>query len=227
MSRDRRLRMSVQLRRLTEDLNIIQTLADQPTLTATELKQKFDTAGNKIKDYINSLLLDDIEDAFGELEDAIEEAIQTIQEFIDNLTAEDISYDNTTSGMTATNVQDAIDELKGITNNLNSSIGSTNTNVGKKTIYSDFQILGAGATPTITPLQDYSGTITINKSGFFPIGIVGMNFLRTFADMQLLRWEMTSASSGRAVVTYRILNADNTRTLTPTVWANVLWVKER
>lgn len=46
---------------LTDDLNIIQALDDEPNdvggLTAQELKAKFDTASNLIKTYINSVLL--------------------------------------------------------------------------------------------------------------------------------------------------------------------------
>jgi hypothetical protein len=49
------------LTKLTEDLNIHQSLPDQPTLATNELKQKFDEAGNKIKDYINSILTPEIQ----------------------------------------------------------------------------------------------------------------------------------------------------------------------
>lgn len=49
--------MSINLPNLTEDLNIIQSVDDQPTLTSSELKERFDEAGNKIKDYINNVLI--------------------------------------------------------------------------------------------------------------------------------------------------------------------------
>lgn len=41
---------------LTDNLNIISQLPDQPELSADALKEKFDEAGNTIKDYINGLL---------------------------------------------------------------------------------------------------------------------------------------------------------------------------
>ena len=44
------------LPKLTENLNIHQSLEDQPTLSSSELKVKFDEAGNKIKEYINNHL---------------------------------------------------------------------------------------------------------------------------------------------------------------------------
>lgn len=51
--------------RLTEDLNIISKLADEPNdvggLTAAELKAEFDKAGNAVKDWINTVLLPSLE----------------------------------------------------------------------------------------------------------------------------------------------------------------------
>lgn len=47
--------------KLTENLNIHQSLPDQPTMTAEELKQEWDKAPNLIKDYINNLLIDGVE----------------------------------------------------------------------------------------------------------------------------------------------------------------------
>ena len=49
------------LTKLTENLNIIQSLADKPTETATQLKQKFDEAANDIKTYINGTLTDEVD----------------------------------------------------------------------------------------------------------------------------------------------------------------------
>lgn len=51
------------LRKLLENLNIIQALPDKPTNTATELKQQFDLSGNKIKTYINETLTEDLDSA--------------------------------------------------------------------------------------------------------------------------------------------------------------------
>lgn len=52
------------LTKLTDNLNVIQTLSDKPTQTASELKQKFDEAGNKIKGYINNTLTGEIDTKF-------------------------------------------------------------------------------------------------------------------------------------------------------------------
>jgi hypothetical protein len=52
--------MSINLTKLTEDLNIIQSLNDTPTESASELKAKFDEAGNTIKTFINDTLIEEI-----------------------------------------------------------------------------------------------------------------------------------------------------------------------
>lgn len=49
------------LSKLTTNLNNISSLPDKPTLQSDELKQEFDKAGNSIKDYINDILLAEIE----------------------------------------------------------------------------------------------------------------------------------------------------------------------
>ncbi len=55
------------LTKLTTNLNNIQALHDRPNtsdgLTADELKERFDRAGNDIKSYINNTLTDEIDTA--------------------------------------------------------------------------------------------------------------------------------------------------------------------
>lgn len=50
------------IEKLEDDLNIISALDDKPSMDATELKKKFDEAGNIIKDYINEKLIKQIEE---------------------------------------------------------------------------------------------------------------------------------------------------------------------
>lgn len=49
------------LTKFTESTNIISELDDQPSLTATELKAKFDEVGGKIKTYLNNTLTTETE----------------------------------------------------------------------------------------------------------------------------------------------------------------------
>ena len=57
------------LTKLTTNLNNIQALHDKPNtadgLTADGLKEKFDQAGNDIKDYINNTLTPELDTALG------------------------------------------------------------------------------------------------------------------------------------------------------------------
>lgn len=57
--------------KLTENLNVHQSLPDQPTMTAEELKQEWDKAPNLIKDYINNLLIDGVEKEIGNMTSAM------------------------------------------------------------------------------------------------------------------------------------------------------------
>ncbi len=56
------------LTKLTKNLNHIQGLSDRPNtadgLTSSKLKEKFDQAGNDIKDFINESLIPELDDSF-------------------------------------------------------------------------------------------------------------------------------------------------------------------
>lgn len=222
--------MSVQLTKFTEDMNKVSSLADQPTITSTALKAKFDEGGQKIKEYLNGTLVEEVQDTFQDLEGEIQDALEQIQALLDDLTAENISYDNTSSGMTADDVQEAIDELKGITNTLSTSIGSVDTTAGKKTVYSDFTITTGYRSDNLsgtTSSADHTLTCAITNNGYFPIAIAGFHYVKGNFNSELLRYELTTQANGRAVVTYK-LRLNNTQVTTNnTVYFNILWVKVR
>lgn len=71
--------MSIQLPTFTTDVNIHQSLADQPTMTATELKQAWDSPASAIKTYLNNTLIPAIEtelEALSDIADTVSSAIQ-------------------------------------------------------------------------------------------------------------------------------------------------------
>lgn len=113
---------------LTTDLNAHQNLPDQPTATAQELKIAWDKPANDIKTYINNTLLPDVTSGVNSvLSDAkayTDSAVGAI-----SLTAENISYDNDTSGLTADDIQGAIDEVKTITATNASAISTLETSL--------------------------------------------------------------------------------------------------
>lgn len=60
-----------------EDVNAHQNLPDQPTLSSAELKQAWDKPANDIKNYINNILVDGIQDAIDQVTGSIDTALTT------------------------------------------------------------------------------------------------------------------------------------------------------
>lgn len=57
--------MKLSIERLEDNLNIHQSLPNQPALDAQELKREFDKAANIIKDFINDILLPKLDEIDG------------------------------------------------------------------------------------------------------------------------------------------------------------------
>ena len=49
--------------KISKDMGIITVLQDTPSLTASELKGKFDEGGKALKEFLNNTLIPEIEDA--------------------------------------------------------------------------------------------------------------------------------------------------------------------
>lgn len=87
---------------LTENLNIISSLPDKPTLQSNELKNEFDKAGNLIKEFINDTLL-----------------IEVTEEILKNKTTVEnsLSSDSTSRALSSAQgkaLKTLIDELEGV-----------------------------------------------------------------------------------------------------------------
>lgn len=215
------------MRQLETNLNYISSLPDDPAMTTTALKQEFDKAGNVIKTFINEELEEDITTDIASCLATAKDYTDTSVGAID-LNADNINYDNTTSGLEATNTQDAIDEV----------VTTTSAAEASKTEYSDFET----STHSSGTLDNGHGgyatkTISITKSGYYPLGIVGfkstgtkvvtgggqINMGATLAEINL-----TSASSGSGEITGKTYCADNASdTYKSTFTVDVLWVKVR
>jgi len=101
------------LTELTANLNIHQSLPDKPALTADELKEEFDKAGNLIKEYLNDILLSELNGIITSLQSkdiSIEGTISSLQRIVGEATTN------------VSNIQTSI-------NNINNSI----TNIQNKT----------------------------------------------------------------------------------------------
>lgn len=66
------------LTKLEDNLNIIQSLPNKPTLEADELKRKFDEGSNKIKEYINNILTKEAEELVENSKTDIEDNLTSI-----------------------------------------------------------------------------------------------------------------------------------------------------
>ncbi len=75
---------------LENNLNILQSLPNKPTLSAEDLKEEFDKAPNIIKDYINNTLLQAIENL-------IQNSINSSKTSLEN----SLTSTSTTKGLTA------------------------------------------------------------------------------------------------------------------------------
>lgn len=121
--------------------------------------------------------------------DELEQAIEDVKQ--GNLTASDVGYDNTTSGLTADDVQKAIDELKttmdGLTFVLDTAVASNTKNSGN---------IGAMTTTT--------QTITVSKAGYKVTGLGGV--ASSNSDFRLVSAYLSSISDGSAVVTLKYFN---------------------
>ena len=108
------------LTELTQNLNAIQSLPDQPTLTADELKAEFDKSANLIKEYLNDTLLSELNTLLTNLQNKdinLESAINTLRttvtEAVSNITALQKSVNTNTSNISS----------------LQSSMKTANTNI--------------------------------------------------------------------------------------------------
>ena len=66
------------LTKLTDNLNVIQSLPDKPTQTASQLKEKFDKAGNIIKNHINNTLSSELDTLITNLQNAVQTLQNTV-----------------------------------------------------------------------------------------------------------------------------------------------------
>lgn len=84
---------------LNENLNIHQSLPNQPAVTADELKQEFDKAPNLIKEYLNEILLPQIDTLLVSLQNkniSLETALNTTNGIVNEAVT---SINNTLAGL--------------------------------------------------------------------------------------------------------------------------------
>lgn len=88
----------MEITKLTENLNNVQSLPDKPSLTAAELKQEFDKAANTIKSYINEILIEQLIAILTEIEDDISEGNSSVNTINATITTMKNKLDGIASG---------------------------------------------------------------------------------------------------------------------------------
>ena len=74
------------LTELTANLNVHQSNPDKPAMTATQLKQNFDSASNLIKSYVNETLTKEIDTLVANLQSGVTTTSQAVTQLSNTVT---------------------------------------------------------------------------------------------------------------------------------------------
>lgn len=214
--------MSLNLTKFTEDMNKIASLDDQPALTSAQLKAKFDEGGVAVKTYLNDTLTSEVE---SQVATDIASCLATAKGYTDtkvagiSLTAGNVSYDNASSGMTATKVQGAIDELKSASDTTNTNVSNLATALGDliKT-----QTITATATLDGYATATVQTTSLVVPSGYTLIGIIIVN---NNQPTKVSPSYSLSLSNGTYKAYVHFYNYSSSNSLTTQVKLNAIYLK--
>ena len=208
--------------KLTESLDFVTNLSNQPTESADELKRVFDKAGNKIKEYLNNIVVPEVEKAFDEISEKA--GATELTALSEELTA---TVNTKLSELQASVTKDI--------SSIQSSVNSTNSTVSKKAVYSDFVI-------TRSSYQSQSGGIvstssrnadlyhSVSKSGYYPIALVGVRGTSTKDKFDYRHGYLSNQANGSCIAHWIFTNNEggsyNANDL-PACEVEILWVRVR
>lgn len=195
------------LPKLTDDLNIISSLANRPPQAPDELKKEFDKAGNIIKNFLNDIFIGTLEtEVDSEIEGKVQSAVNLV-----NKTIEDLEK----------SVQQSIGALN---EEINQTILELKEEIKTTTLnYTGFEITSNSINYNLSQGQSISSTQTTNKEGYLPLGIVGHNNTNISCDIR--KSYLSTRDTGKAVTTYFIQNEDYGNPRSGTYTYYILWVK--
>lgn len=187
------------MERLTADLNIIQTLPDQPAMTGAELKAKFDEAGNIIKDFLNDQLLDELEDWQTALNESITASMTNLENRVDSrLTTLETNLTSQMSNLDSS-LRSYVDTK---TNAVSSSLSSLTTKMNGALLLQTFRYTGNW-------YLDHERTETYNiPSGYTFIGLVSP-FCNSGTHLRYTQTYLNSNTGSQVRVTYCHHGNDN------------------
>ena len=193
------------MERLTDDLNIIQNLPNQPTDNASELKAKFDEAPNIIKNYLNNIVAKEIETVQSNVDKKVNTSdFEALKEEI-----------NTEIDEKLTSVDNAIDEL--------SNIATQSGDFAFTTVTGQIDH-GHGGIKTDVKDISKEGYMPLLISGFKVSGTVTPQY--TSAQPQLLSAFLNNRKVGSCKTNVKVLYANNDDwTYKSTYELEIMWIK--
>lgn len=204
------------MRQLEDDLNFISSLPDRPAMATADLKREFDKAGNRIKTYINSIMLPDLVDFQTNIE-------TTISTQIGGLRTE-LEEDMTTLQTTLEG------EMSTLETNLNGSMDSLRTEltsaVSGKVASGDFVI--TQHTQGVEPSYGYNyetRTTTATNSGYKALGCVGWTIAQDIGNIRVDGVRTTAIGNGTCTIELRTFGNTGDRNH-GTFTLSILWVKQ-
>jgi gas vesicle protein len=147
--------MSISLPTLSADLNAHQNQDDRPALSASEMKMAWDKSANDIKDYINDLLIPQINtQVSSEISSQVSSAVATAKEEIE----EDINDLDTRLTAAQASIGQNASNITSLQNSV-AALGQRVTNIenGSGTVHV------ANAISINNGTKDYEDTVKVNK----------------------------------------------------------------
>lgn len=204
------------MRQLEDDLNFISSLPDRPAMATADLKREFDKAGNRIKTYINSIMLPDLVDfqtniettistQIGGLRTELEEAMTTLQTTLEGEMT-DLS----------TNLNSAMNQLR----------SDVESSIGGKVASGDFVITTHNQ--DVEPSYGYNyetRNTTATKSGYKALGCVGWTVTNNVGDVRVYGVRTTAIGNGTITIELKTWGNTSGRN-NATFNLSILWVKQ-
>lgn len=218
-------------------IKLLSDTGDYPTLTQQDTIQgegkyqyelaRFQTTSSAIQNLTDARTFLNYNSLYQKLSDEIDRIIE------DGISASQIDYDNSTSGMASTDLQGAIDELQSAINDADSDISNIQTAIANVIKYSSFAITSHGS-GSISNGNGGAGVkdIAVSKAGYYPLGIVGYtststnHYNNTSMGACLQELYLSARSNGACTIHGRTWVKDNSAwTYSSSFTAYVLWVK--
>lgn len=204
------------MRQLEDDLNFISSLPDRPAMATADLKREFDKAGNRIKTYINSIMLPDLVDFQTNIETTISTQIGGLRtELEEDMTTLQTTLEGEMTDL-STNLNSAMNQLR----------SDVESSIGGKVSSGDFVITTHNQ--DVEPSYGYNyetRNTTATKSGYKALGCVGWTVTNNVGDVRV--YGVRTIAIGNGTITIELKTWGNTSGRNNATFnLSILWVKQ-